>query len=327
MGEPAGIGGELTLKAWAQHRNTIPPFFVLDDIERLRSVAASIGLPVPVEPTNSVEEALSVFQNALPCLPVPLAVPSKAGRPEPKNAEAVLESIRQAVDLCQAGDAAAIVTQPIQKSTLYAAGFQHPGHTEYLAELSGFQDTSPVMMLAGPNLRAVPATIHIPLNKVPAALTVGGLAQTLATTARGLRELFGIPHPRIAVAGLNPHAGENGNMGLEEQETIVPAISQAQAVTPYANFTGPHPGDTLFHAKVRTTYDAVVAMFHDQALIPAKTLDFDRTVNLTLGLSIIRTSPDHGTALDIAGTGKADPTSFLEALRLAGDLAYRKASA
>jgi 4-hydroxythreonine-4-phosphate dehydrogenase len=321
IGEPAGIGGEITLKAWlARKAENLAPFFVFDVPERLERLAATLRLDVPIHVIAAPEEALAVFATSLPVLPIALPHPVVAGKPDPANAPAVIAAIASAVDFVRRGRAAAIVTNPIQKETLYAAGFRHPGHTEYLAELAG--GLTPVMMLAGPGLRVVPVTIHQPLRAAIAALRTADIVTAGKITAAALQRDFGIAHPRLAVAGLNPHAGENGTIGREEIDIIAPAVEALRALG--IDVTGPAPADTLFHAAARRRYDAAICMYHDQALIPLKTIDFDRGVNITLGLPFIRTSPDHGTACDIAGKGIANADSLIAALALAGTLVQRR---
>ncbi len=323
-GEPAGIGGEITLQAWLARRDDdLAPFFVLDDPARLRRLAEGLGWPVAVEAIADPAETAEVFARALPILPLTAPIAGGPGRPEAANAEAVLESIRQAVALTQAGRAGAVVTNPIHKAILYQAGFRHPGHTEYLAELAGLA-SAPVMMLAGPSLRVVPVTIHLPLREAVAALKPEPILHAGRVTARALREDFGIAEPRIAVAGLNPHAGEGGALGQEDAEVIAPAVAALRSEG--IDASGPLPADGMFHEAARRRYDAALCMYHDQALIPVKALDFDRTVNVTLGLPFVRTSPDHGTALDIAGSGRASPKSLIAALRLAERMAVARAA-
>ena len=300
----------------------MPPFLLLDDPARLRALAARIGLEVPVEAVEGPEEATAAFARALPVLPVDLAAPVVAGTPDPANGAAVIASIDRAVALVRAGRASAVVTNPIQKSALYAAGFRHPGHTEYLAHLAGLAE-EPVMLLEGGGLRVVLATIHVPYRDVPAALTADGIVHVARVTARALASDFGVERPRLAVAGLNPHAGEAGTIGREEVEVIAPAVARLRADG--IDASGPYPSDTLFHAGARARYDAVVCMYHDQGLIPLKTLDFDTGVNVTLGLPFVRTSPDHGTALSLAGTGTASPSSLIQAMRSAAGMAARRA--
>jgi 4-hydroxythreonine-4-phosphate dehydrogenase len=322
LGEPAGIGGEITLKAWlARHAEHLPPFFVLDAPERLINLAAALRLDIPVRAIAAPEDAAAIFATALPVLPIALPRPVVPGKPDPGNAAAVIGAIASAVQFVQQGRAAAIVTNPIQKETLYAAGFRHPGHTEYLAELAG--GVQPVMMLACPELRVVPVTIHLALRSAVAVLTSEAIVAAGRITAAGLRRDFAIERPVLAVAGLNPHAGESGALGREEIEIIAPAVAALRQEGIEA--VGPFPADTLFHAAARKRYDAVLCMYHDQALIPIKTVDFDGGVNVTLGLPFIRTSPDHGTAFDIAGNGTANPTSLIAALKLAGEMAMRRA--
>jgi 4-hydroxythreonine-4-phosphate dehydrogenase len=322
MGEPAGIGAETTLLAWLRRRGVPRPFFAIDDPARLTFVAERLGWRVPVEPLTAPEQTAAVFERALPVLPIKLPRPAVAGRPDPANAPAVIESITTAVSLATAGRAAGMVTNPIQKDALYAAGFRHPGHTEFLAELAG--GASPVMMLACPGLRVVPVTIHLPLREAIASLTAERIVEVGRIVDEGLRRDFGISEPRLAVAALNPHAGENGALGREEIDIIAPAVTRLRVASIAAS--GPMPADTLFHAAARPRYDAVLCMFHDQALIPLKTVDFMQGVNVTLGLPFVRTSPDHGTALDIAGSGKADPASLIAALRMAEEIAGRRAA-
>ncbi len=315
MGDPAGIGGELTLQAWSRLHQHGPAFAVLDDPRRLRQIDPSI----PLQSVRSIEEARDAFARALPVLEVALQAPSQPGRPDPANAGAVLASIEQAVRLVQAGRARAVVTNPISKATLYQAGFPHPGHTEFLAALT--DSPHPVMMLANSHLRVVPVTIHVGLRAALDQLSTAAIVTAGRITAQALRDRFGIAHPRLAVAGLNPHAGEGGAMGGEEAGIIQPAIEVLRAEG--LEVGGPYPPDTLFTPAARAGYDVAICMYHDQALIPLKTLDMAGGVNVTLGLPIIRTSPDHGTAFDIAGTGRADPSSLLAALQLADSMGGR----
>lgn len=316
MGEPAGIGGELSLAAWQRLSQSGPVFFVLDDPRRLQSIATDIGIQTPIEMITHPREAATVFRNALPVLGPGYAVEAKPGYPSSGTASAVVESIRRAVDYARAGDASAVVTNPIQKSALTEAGFGFPGHTEFLAHLSG--TSRPVMMLAGPDLRVVPITIHVPLKMVPDLLTIDLVVETAVITAHALRTQFGIAQPRLVIAGLIPHAGENGTIGTEDRDILVPAVSQLRSLG--IDVTGPHPADTVFHAAARARYDVALCPTHDQALIPLKTLAFDDGVNITLGLPFVRTSPDHGTALDIAGKGIARPDSLISAIRMAAHL-------
>jgi 4-hydroxythreonine-4-phosphate dehydrogenase len=320
MGDPAGIGGEITLRAWLSHATA--PFFVLDDPERLTALAARMALPVPVREIASPAEAASMFASALPVLPLRLAAPAPPGKPDPANAPAVIASIERATALALHGEAGAVVTNPINKAALYAAGFAHPGHTEFLAELTGVPGQE-VMMLAAPALRVVPVSVHVSLRDAIAMLDTAKIVAVARTTAAALRRDFGIARPRLAVAGLNPHAGEQGALGAEDAEIVAPAI--AALCADGIDATGPYPPDTMFTEQARATYDAAICMYHDQALIPLKTLDMHHGVNVTLGLPIVRTSPDHGTAYDIAGTGQADATSLIAALAMAGAIVAQRA--
>jgi 4-hydroxythreonine-4-phosphate dehydrogenase len=323
MGEPAGIGGEIALQAWRRlHADSAYSFLALDDPARLAGIAKSLGLEVPVQAIDRPEAAPDLFRDALPVLPVRLKRRSHPGRPDPENAGAVIESIDRAVALVRAGAAAAIVTNPIHKETLYAAGFHHPGHTEYLAELAGGVRVE--MMLACPGLRVVPMTIHLPLREALDLVTRDTIVGCARRTAAALQSDFGIESPRLVVAGLNPHAGENGTIGREDVEIIAPAIAELRAEG--LRITGPHPADSLFHAAARATYDAAICMYHDQALIPIKTIDFFNGVNITLGLPFVRTSPDHGTAFGLAGTGQANAASLVAALQAAAEIAGRRAA-
>ena len=321
MGEPAGIGGEIALKAWAERGDGVPVFCLIDDPARLQVLAAKIGIEVPISVVESVAEASARWNTALPVLPIALAAPVIPGRTDNRNAPAVIAAIEMAVAAVKCGEAAAIVTNPIQKQSLYAAGFGFPGHTEYLAALDG-SGIAPVMMLACPGLRVVPVTIHIPLRDVARILTSDAIIAAGRTTAAALRRDFGISSPRLAVAALNPHAGEGGTIGDEEARILAPAISALRQEG--IDIADPAPADSLFHERARAGYDAVLCMYHDQALIPLKTIDFERGVNITLGLSFVRTSPDHGTALDIAGTGKANPESLIAALKAAAEIAANR---
>ncbi|HQS14509.1 4-hydroxythreonine-4-phosphate dehydrogenase PdxA [Reyranella sp.] len=320
MGEPAGVGGELSLKAWLSRKSGDRPFFVLDDPDRLSALARKLGVNVPIMGIERPEDAATCFASALPVLPVRLAAPSQPGHPDVANAGATIEAIERAAAFAMAGTVAGIVTNPIQKKTLQDAGFRHPGHTEFLAELAGGVEVA--MMLACPELRVVPVTIHLSLADAVRSLDGDAIVRAGRITAMGLRDLFGIERPRLAVAALNPHAGEQGAMGDEERRIIMPAIEALQREGIRAQ--GPAPADTLFHAAARPAYDVALCMYHDQALIPIKTIDFSGGVNVTLGLPFVRTSPDHGTALDIAGTGRADPASLLAAIHMADDMACRR---
>ncbi|MBO0711858.1 MAG: 4-hydroxythreonine-4-phosphate dehydrogenase PdxA [Acetobacteraceae bacterium] len=318
MGDPAGIGGEITVGAWRALRESGVVFVALDDPARLAAHGA------PIEVVGTTAAAASVFARAVPVLPIPLANPPRPGAPDPANAPQVVASIARAVSLALSGEASAVVTNPINKQALYAAGFRHPGHTEFLAELTGAGGRE-VMMLASPLLRVVPVTVHRPLREAIALLSTERIVAVGRTLVAALRRDFGIARPRIAVAGLNPHAGEGGALGLEETTIVAPAIAALVALG--IDATGPWPPDTMFTEARRARYDAALCMYHDQALIPLKTLDMDGGVNVTLGLPIVRTSPDHGTAYDIAGAGVASPASLIAALRLAQGLAACRARA
>ena len=317
MGEPAGIGGELTVKTWAGFHEQLQPFFALDDPARLARAASACGLDIEIVAIDDPADTVSVFNDALPVIPVAANADAVAGQPGTKTAQAVLESIERGVAYTSSGQAGALVTNPIQKETLYDAGFGFPGHTEYLAELVG-GGIRPVMMLAGPSLKVVPLTVHVPLRTALDQLTAEAIVEQGTLVVESLKNDFGIPAPRLAVAGLNPHAGENGKLGSQEIEIIAPAIEILRKSG--AELIGPVPPDALFTPRARLRYDAALCMYHDQALIPVKALDFDHAVNVTLGLPIIRTSPDHGTALDIAGQGIADPSSLISALKMASEI-------
>ncbi len=317
MGDPAGIGGEITAGAWRALRAGGPVFVAVDDPERL----AAHG--VPVRSIDEPERSLDVFASAVPVLPLRLAVPARAGHPDEANAPVVVGSIERAVALAISGQVGGVVTNPINKAALYAAGFRHPGHTEFLAALTGVPGQE-VMMLASSMLRVVPVSVHVSLRQAVDSLTAAAIVAAGKTTAAALRRDFGVAAPRLAVAGLNPHAGEGGAMGDEEARIIAPAIAALRQEG--IAVTGPHPPDTMFTPAARAGYDAAICMYHDQALIPLKTLDMASGVNVTLGLPIIRTSPDHGTAFDIAGQGRADPASLIAALRLAATLAGRRSA-
>lgn len=319
LGDPAGIGPDVTLLAYAaRSQETIPPFVLLGNEAVLAQRADALGLSVPIATVSSAAEALSVFDQALPLLPIDVPETVTAGRPTMAAMDAVKHSIETAVTLVQRGEARAVVTNPVSKAHLYDAGFAFPGHTEYLAALAsdgGETSLLPVMMLVAGPFKVVPTTIHIPLKDVPRTLTQDLLRATLEITDRDLRRFFGYEQPRLAVSGLNPHAGEDGSLGREELEIIAPVIEAARNAE--LDVSGPYPADTLFHTAARERYDAAICMYHDQALVPFKTLAFEEGVNVTLGLPFVRTSPDHGTAFDIAGSGAANPRSLIEALRLA----------
>lgn len=314
MGDPAGVGPELALRAFAERETkNIPPFVLLADVGHMRALAASSVQCVEIL-ENNWGAVPDIFQHALPVRHHPLSQHVIMGQPHAAHAPAILKSIEAAVQLVQRGLCRAVVTNPIHKASLYQAGFSFPGHTEYLAHLAG-GGADPVMMLAVEGLRVVPLTIHVPLSDVPKKITQEKIISTARTVLQALQKQFFIQTPRLAVAGLNPHAGEEGTIGHEDKEAIAPAVA---ALTREGwQVSGPHPADSLFHADARKHYDAVLCMYHDQALIPLKTIDFWGGVNITLGLPFVRTSPDHGTAFDIAGQGKARTESFLAALRTA----------
>jgi 4-hydroxythreonine-4-phosphate dehydrogenase len=317
LGDPAGIGPDITLLAYdGRAHQPIPSFVLLGDEAVVAARADALGLSVRIAAVASADDAMGVFPDALPVLPVHVACQVVAGKPDVAAMPAVKQSIERAVDLVRRGEARAVVTNPVAKSLLYQAGFAFPGHTEYLAALAVAGDAPlPVMMLVAGPFKVVPVTIHIPLKDVPATLTKDLITKTIEIADQDLRRFFGYVRPRLAVAGLNPHAGEDGSLGREEIEVIEPAIAAAREKG--LDVSGPYPADTLFHAAARERYDAALCMYHDQALVPFKTLAFEEGVNVTLGLPFIRTSPDHGTAFDIAGTGEANPRSLVEALRLA----------
>ncbi len=327
LGEPAGIGPDIAVEAWlARTTADIPPFIFVGDPEILVRRAAALGRDVRTEIVDA-EHAPAAFPDALPCLSGAPAVSGTPGIIDPGDTPAVIWSIRRATELVHEGAAAAIVTNPIQKKALSAHGFPHPGHTEFLGALSTElygEAATPVMMLAGPELRVVPVTIHIPLADVPRALTAALIVRTGEIVAHDLKHRFGVAKPRLAVAGLNPHAGEEGMLGREDEAIVRPAVEALRDKG--IDVAGPLPADTMFYPEARATYDAALCMYHDQALIPAKTLGFDTAVNVTLGLPFVRTSPDHGTALALAGSGKARATSLIAALKLARVLADREAA-
>jgi 4-hydroxythreonine-4-phosphate dehydrogenase len=324
LGEPAGIGPDITIKAWLRRNELkLPAFYLLGDRDFLRRRATALGLKVRFADVRA-EDAFAAFADALPVVAtghVGSAVtklPAPPNNPTPPPATA---SIRQAVGDVLAGRASAIVTNPIAKSVLYRTGFRHPGHTEFLAELAatGGHTPQPVMMLWSPALVVVPVTIHVPLREAIAQLSTDLIVTTVRIVNAALKARFGLANPRLAVSGLNPHAGEDGTLGTEDRSIVAPAIEILRAEG--MEVAGPLPADTMFHDAARKTYDCAICMYHDQALIPVKTLAFDDAVNVTLGLPFVRTSPDHGTAFDIAGTGRANPSSLIAALRLAARLA------
>jgi len=321
MGEPAGIGGEIALKAWANRAETrVPEFFAIDDRKRLERLSRTLNWPFKTIQISAPEEALEAFHHGLPVLEHTLPGSITPGQPDPTNAPAVISSIDAAISFVQSGAAGAIVTNPIHKGTLYDAGFKYPGHTEYLAAKAG--GLRSVMMLACEELRAVPVTTHLSLEKAIGALNTDDIVEVARITARALQTDFGIHNPHLMVAALNPHGGENGALGSEENEIILPAVDKLKSEG--HSITGPAPADTLFHPRAREAYDAVICMYHDQALIPLKTINFSGGVNITMGLPFVRTSPDHGTAFEIAGMGVADETSLVEALKVASKIAARR---
>jgi 4-hydroxythreonine-4-phosphate dehydrogenase len=326
-GEPAGIGPDIAIAAWLRRKELdLPPFYLLGDRAFFSERAKLLGWKVEFADA-APEDTSAAFAKALPVVATGEIATARPAQPDETSASAALASIRHAVDHVRAGRAGAVVTNPIAKSVLYRAGFRHPGHTEFLAELAanGGRPPQPVMMLWSPELAVVPVTIHLPVREVPQRLTVELIAETGRIVAHDLRARFGIARPRLALAGLNPHAGEEGALGAEDAAVVAPAVERLRREGIDAR--GPLPADTMFHAAARRSYDAALAMYHDQALIPIKTLAFDHAVNVTLGLPFVRTSPDHGTAFDIAGTGRADPASLVAALRLAARLVAADAMA
>lgn len=318
-GEPSGIGPEVVMKAWYKRREFgLSPFFVIGSADLFQKQAAALNLEIPISVINSPLQAPHVFANTLPIVDLEGTADYQFGLPVAETAEMVVRSIDKAVEFIMTGKARAMATAPIHKAALYDTGFDAPGHTEYLAELCSKHtgdDYHPVMMLASEELCVVPVTIHIALKDVPTLLDKKLLIKTIGTVHEAMKQFFGLPFPRIAVAGLNPHAGEQNSMGTEDSEIIAPVIELLKKQAIHVN--GPMPADTMFHKSARAKYDVAVCMYHDQALIPIKTIDFDAGVNVTLGLPIVRTSPDHGTALDIAGNCLANPTSMINSLKLA----------
>ena len=318
QGDPAGIGPEIAIRAWLARKPQDRAFYLLADPEHIARVAHALRLDAPIE-TVTPQSAPAIFARALPVAPLSAKVVGAPGRSNLVDAAATLESIERAVDFVRSGQAAAIVTNPIAKEPLYRAGFRHPGHTEWLGELAeqgwGVGPLRPVMLLWSPDLAVVPVTIHVSLQRSIDMLTSDLIVETARVVAHDFRARFGIASPRLAVAGLNPHAGEAGTMGREDIDIVAPAVAALRAEGLDAR--GPMPPDTMFHKAARDRYDVAICMYHDQALIPLKTLAFDSGVNTTLGLPFVRTSPDHGTAFDIAGKGLANPESLIAALRLA----------
>jgi 4-hydroxythreonine-4-phosphate dehydrogenase len=323
-GDPAGVGAEIIAKAWAALRWEGPPFMVVGDARSL----ASAGSGVKVKTVTGPAQALDVFPVALPVLDVPLLSPVISGQPSSAHAAQIIRCIETGAGLAFSGDVSGLVTAPIAKAPLYDAGFKFPGHTEFLAELTAGAPyegvRGPVMMLTAGGLRATLVTIHKALNDVSAALSVEAIVSAAMVTSQALKRDFGVARPRLALAALNPHAGESGALGREEIEIIEPAARVLRDLG--VEVMGPAPADTLFHAEARAKYDGVVCMYHDQALIPVKMLDFWGGVNVTLGLPIVRTSPDHGTGFDIAGRGLARPDSLIAAIKLAAQIAARRAA-
>lgn len=322
IGDPVGVGPDVILKSWLL-RDQLKPFYVLGDVTLLKARAHLMELEVPIS-SASPDTAKQVFNEALPVVPLKNPLSSEPGVANSADGAGVIEAIETAVDHIKTGKARAMVTAPINKKSLYVVGFSYPGHTEFLASLAENWDgrnigsIQPVMMLAGPRLRAVPVTVHIPLAEVPSSLTTEKIIEIATIAATDLKQKFGISSPRLAISGLNPHAGEEGAMGSEDKTIIQPAVNALNAIGISA--VGPLPADTMFHERARATYDVAICMYHDQALIPAKALDFDHTVNVTLGLPFVRTSPDHGTAFDIAGSGKANPSSMIAAIQMADEM-------
>jgi 4-hydroxythreonine-4-phosphate dehydrogenase len=321
LGEPAGIGPDIAIKAWlSRNELKLPAFYLLGDRDFVAKRAKILGLNIELACVDA-EQAVAAFASSLPMVATGRVATAQPGQPDETSAEAALASIRRAVADVVAGQASAVVTNPIAKSVLYRAGFRHPGHTEFLAELaaSGGDTPQPVMMLWSPVLAVVPVTIHLPLRDAVTTLSSDLIVSTARILVADLKARFGLTAPRLAVTGLNPHAGEDGTLGTEDRDIVAPAVEilRAEGIA----VRGPLPADTLFHDAARKTYDCAICMYHDQALIPIKTIAFDDAVNVTLGLPFIRTSPDHGTAFDIAGTGRANPASLIAALRLAARMA------
>ncbi|QYJ06636.1 4-hydroxythreonine-4-phosphate dehydrogenase PdxA [Qipengyuania flava] len=324
LGDPAGIGPEIIAESWVRRREaSLAPFFVVGGAGVLEAAARTRGLDLKVERIAEPAEATGVFGHALPVLGAEDDEPV-AGSPTDTGAALALHSLAEATRCALLESASAVVTAPIAKSQLARVGFEYPGQTEFLADVCGLEQEDAVMMLAGPSLRAVPLTVHCALSEVPGRLSEALITHRARIVAAALRRDFGLETPRIAVCGLNPHAGEDGRFGDEEARIITPAIETL--VSEGFSVTGPHPADALFTPRARATYDAALAMYHDQALVPLKALDFDEGVNVTLGLPIVRTSPDHGTAFDIAGKNLADPGAMIAALRMAGEMAERRAA-
>lgn len=321
LGDPAGIGPEVIAKCWDQRADFgLPPFVAIGDGHSIAAIWDG-----PIEVVDDPRQADAAFDHALPLIQVPASAGDTPGHPSVGGAHCSLDSLELAVGLARSGSAAAVVTGPVSKEQLYAIGFQHPGQTEFVAERCGVSPGNVAMMLAGPTLRTVPVTTHVALRDVSERLTTALIESRARATLRGLQRNFGIAEPRLAISGLNPHAGEGGNLGREEVDLIEPAI--AALLAEGWRVTGPHPADTMFHARARANYDAALCMYHDQALIPIKALHFEDAVNVTLGLPIVRTAPDHGTAFDIAGQDRADARPMAAAIRLAAECAALRTEA
>jgi 4-hydroxythreonine-4-phosphate dehydrogenase len=324
-GEPAGIGPDIAIAAWLRrHEFDLPPFYLISDMAFVANRAKALGVQLKLASVQA-ENASDAFADALPVVEIARPATAQAGHPDNNSAPAAIAAIRRAVSDVSTGRAAAVVTNPVAKSVLYRAGFKHPGHTEFLAELAARNGKAPqpVMLLWSPALAVVPVTIHLSLRDAIRRLSSELIIATARIVVTDLKSRFGIARPRLAISGLNPHAGEDGALGAEDGAIVAPAVDTLRREG--VNARGPLPADTMFHAAARQTYDCAICMYHDQALIPVKTLAFDEAVNVTLGLPFIRTSPDHGTAFDIAGTGRANPSSLIAALRLAARMAAVKA--
>lgn len=318
LGDPAGIGPEITAKAWeARSEAGLLPFFAVGDIDSIRAVWDG-----PVQNIESADDAAGIFKDVLPVWHLESSGPVTPGHPTHEGALIAMKALEVGAGLARSGVAGALITAPVSKSQLYTVGFHYPGQTEFVAEQCGVSRSNATMMLAGPGLRVVPVTIHVPYKDVPALLTVELIKARAYATVRGLTRNFGIERPRLAIAGLNPHAGEGGTMGREEIDIVAPAVAELAAEG--VNITGPHPPDAMFTPMMRATYDAALCLYHDQGLIPLKALHFDDGVNMTLGLPIVRTSPDHGTAFAIAGKNEAHPGAMIAAIRMAAEAAHHR---
>ena len=322
IGEPAGIGPDVIIDSWLKREQLrLPHFTVIGSAQILAERADALGVKLEFSAVEDGGQAIAIT-DSLPVLETTNKMQCEPGKPQPSNAKAVIEAIEIGVGKVMAGEFCALTTSPINKKALYDAQFEFPGHTEFLAHLANMNNDEeyfPVMMLAGPQLRTVPVTIHIALEAVKSELTQELILRTARITAKDLRDRFGIENPILAIAGVNPHAGEEGSMGYEEIQFIAPAVAKLRSEG--IDAIGPLPADTMFHERARKAYDVAICMYHDQALIPAKTLGFDDAVNVTLGLPFVRTSPDHGTAYDLAGSGKARSDSFVAALKMAAQMA------